>query len=515
MIISSIRVRIQIWHTSLLAFLVGGLLTAFYFHEKEIRLRELDTELSGPVIRLTPHVISIPSAGIAPGSARQGKENFLPPPRLQGQQGPEGRSPMGPGNRRHDSPHRKPLREERATTPRIKRGDAPLDSIKSEIIRSGRYVIAWDGEGNEVIRTDNAPKMRTRPELEQPDGKNQTKHYSRTLEKYREYIHVGRPGHIILLGKPIEELKARLYTLKLQLVAIWTVVVALGFGVGWILVARLMKPVENISNAAREIANGDLSRRIDTDETESELGQLAEVLNETFEKLEHSFGQQVRFTADASHELRTPVSVILAKCQFALRRDRDVEKYKQTFEECEISAQHIRRLVESLLELARVDSGEFKLQYEETDVTSVVKDCVFMLGALAEEKSITIENELKSVVCSFDRARIHQVFINLLSNAINYTPDGGRVKVLTFEDGTHCIIAFEDNGIGIDAEHLPNLFERFYRASKERDERKSTGLGLAITKAIVDAHGGQIRVESELNKGSRFEVRLPKKPSKV
>ena len=201
----------------------------------------------------------------------------------------------------------------------------------------------------------------------------------------------------------------------------------------------------------------------------------------------------------------------VAKCQFALRRERDIEKYKQTFEECETSAQHVRRLVESLLELARVDSGEFQIRYEETDLINVIEECTLMLSALAEQKSIALEKELEHALCEIDRAHIHQVVSNLMSNAIKYTPEGGHIKVTTSEDDAGCKIVIEDNGIGIEAEHLPHLFDRFYRASKERDERKSTGLGLATSKAIVDAHGGQIKVESMLGKGSRFEIWLPRK----
>ena len=492
MITHSIRGRIQLWHTTLLALIVGGLLVAFYYHQKQILTQDLDRELSSKSVKLLPHYFPVPGMGLparigepGPGDDRPDRmdapERMRPPPPRR-----------GPGRLRPD------------------RASENLAKAKDELIQQGSYFIAWNVDGKELGRTINAPAERTRPETPSNGGDRQ---FSRTKDNNREYIHISPKGNVVLIGRPLNSLRAKLHTLTYQLAAIWLTVVAVGFGVGWWLITRSLRPIRSISDSARHIANGNLSQRIDSKETESELGQLTEVLNQTFSKLEHAFDQQVRFTADASHELRTPVAVILAKCQFALMRDRDPEKYKEALSTCEASAQHIRRLVESLLELARIDSGEFQIIRTDSDLGRIAKDGAHLLHMLAEAKQVDIQVNCPDTPCFLDPDRIHQVVINLLSNAVKYTQEGGRIAISTRTEADECILAIADNGQGIAAEDLPHLFDRFYRADKGRsNERQSTGLGLAITKAIVEAHGGRIEVTARIGQGSTFSVRLPRKP---
>ncbi len=490
MIIHSIRGRIQLWHTTLLALIVGGLLVAFYYHQKQILTQDVDRDLAAEVVKFLPHYFSTPDIGPParprPPDGMEPPEWMRPPPRMR-------ESP--PGNFRPPQ------------------SAAKLAKAKSELIEQGAFLIVWGADGEELDRTTNAPSERTRPELPSI-RKEKGPQLSRTEGDYREYIHAApNRKNLILIGRALQPLQAKLRKLTYQLAATWLIVVALGFGVGWLLITRSLHPIRSISDSARRIANGDLSQRIDSKETESELGQLTEVLNQTFSKLEHSFDQQVRFTADASHELRTPIAVILAKCQLALMRERSAEKYKEALSTCEASAQHIRRLVDSLLELARVDSGEFQIIKIDGDLGRITEDCVHMLRMLAEAKQIEVHANCPATPCSLDPDRINQVVINLLSNAIKYTQEGGRIEISTRTEPNECIVTIADNGQGIAPEDLPHLFDRFYRADKGRsNERKSTGLGLAITKAIVEAHGGRIEVSADIGQGSSFSVHLPRTP---
>jgi signal transduction histidine kinase len=251
-----------------------------------------------------------------------------------------------------------------------------------------------------------------------------------------------------------------------------------------------------------------LSQRINTAETESELGRLAAVLNSTFARLESAFAQQKQFASDAAHELRTPVSVILTQTQAALIRERDSGEYKQTVEACQRAALRMKKLISALLELARLDAGQEQMKRLRFDFAKTVADCVDLVRPLADARGIKISMELPPLEIEGDAERLGQVVTNLLTNAIQYNHDGGEVKaVLKLENGM-AILAVSDTGQGIPAEDLPRVFERFYRADKSRSSGNA-GLGLAISKAIVAAHGGNIDVTSGENAGSTFTVYLP------
>ena len=261
-----------------------------------------------------------------------------------------------------------------------------------------------------------------------------------------------------------------------------------------------------------KIAGGDLSQRINAADTDSELGRLAGVLNSTFARLEAAFAQQARFTSDASHELRTPVSVILSQTQTALSRERPSSEYREALEACERAARRMRSLTESLLQLARLDAGQETMKRERFDLSRVVRDCVEMVRPLAAERGIQIQSDVPSLECLGDAERIGQVVTNLLTNAIHFNRDQGEVRLSARTEGDVVFLAVADTGQGIPAEDLPHLFERFYRADKSRSRIQGrNGLGLAICKAIMDAHGGGIEVSSQPGAGSTFTVKLPAK----
>jgi signal transduction histidine kinase len=265
--------------------------------------------------------------------------------------------------------------------------------------------------------------------------------------------------------------------------------------------------VEDISAAAARIATGDLSQRISIAETDSELGRLAEVLNSTFARLQTAFDQQARFTADAAHDLRTPVTVILTQTQSALARERPAEEYRETLEACQRAAQRMRRLIESLLELARLDAGQEPVRRASCDLAQIAGDCLELIRPLAEARGIRIHADLAAAPCQGDAERLAQVATNLLGNAIDYNHEGGEIRITTAEHRGTATLTVSNTGVGISADELPHVFERFRRADRAR-QGGHTGLGLAIAQAIVLIHGGRIGAVSEPGKGATFTVSI-------
>jgi heavy metal sensor kinase len=266
-----------------------------------------------------------------------------------------------------------------------------------------------------------------------------------------------------------------------------------------------------MTSAADAISVRNLSERIDLQETDSELGQLASVLNRTFDRLQSAFEQQSRFTADASHELRTPLSVILANAELALSRPRSSEEYRAALDTCRRASQRMKSLIDCLLMLARCDSGNSALEPSELDLEPVAKECLELMRPLAEERHIRMEATTAPLRVHGDRDRVSQVLTNLLSNAIRYNHDGGQVHVGVAAENGAAVLTVTDTGVGIPLEALPHIFDRFYRVDEARSRLEGgSGLGLAICKTIVEAHGGTITARSEPQGGTTIEVRLPR-----
>jgi len=325
----------------------------------------------------------------------------------------------------------------------------------------------------------------------------------------REVFHYTPPGECMLAGRDITRELSDSRQFAGFLLAAGGAVLALGLAGGWWLSARAIRPISEISATASRISGGDLSQRIPAADTDNELGQLASVLNSTFARLEATFAQQARFTSDAAHELRTPVSVMLTQTQSALTRDRDAVEYRETVEACQRAAQRMRRLIESLLELARLDADRKPMKRAPLDLGKLTAECLELVRPLATERGLKIQAELPVTECAGDADRLGLVITNLLTNAIHYNREGGEIRIMTQQDNDAAILTVADSGSGISPEELPHIFERFWRADKSRSRAQGcAGLGLAISKSIVDAHGGVIEVASEVQKGSVFTLRL-------
>jgi signal transduction histidine kinase len=329
-----------------------------------------------------------------------------------------------------------------------------------------------------------------------------------TIDSYREIDELLPSGEIIFVGCSIAPELRELKLLAWKLAGFGGIILFFGLAVGNWFVSRAIRPINSISTAAVKISAGDLSQRINVAEAKSELGQLAAVLNSTFARLESAFAQQKQFASDAAHELRTPVSVILTQTQTSLNRERSAEDYKQTIEACQRAAQRMRKLISALLELARLDAGQEVLKRLRFDFAKTIADCIEQVKPIADERGVKIFAELSSLEISGDSERLAQVVTNLLTNAIQYNRDGGEMRVKSESHNGLAILTVSDTGAGIAPEDFSRVFERFYRADKSRSSGNA-GLGLAISKAIVEAHGGTIEVSGEEEVGAIFTVRLP------
>lgn len=332
----------------------------------------------------------------------------------------------------------------------------------------------------------------------------------RTVDQRREFARSSYHGLRGVIGRDItpelEERRRFAWSLVFFGLAIWT----LGLLGGWWFSGRAIRPIQNISEIASRIAEGNLRERINTDGASSELTQLSTVLNQTFERLNASFERQKQFTSDASHELRTPVTILLSETQRILKRDRSPEEYRDALQTCGLTAQRMRHLIESLLLLARQEDHSVNAHWSPCDLSAILEESIRHLTPLAVEKGVTIHRDLQTAVCTGDAAALAIVAANLVTNAIQHHRAGGEVYVHCRKQDGDVIFSVKDNGPGISTADLPHLFERFYRADKARTQSEGHGgLGLAIAHTIVKNHHGTLSVTSELGQGATFTVTLP------
>lgn len=321
----------------------------------------------------------------------------------------------------------------------------------------------------------------------------------------------------LLVGLPIQPTPS--------LLAIWCFLgtLALLFAAcgGFWLAGKALRPVKMITRTAREINATDLRRRLHF-KRRDEFGELAATFDQMLARLEAAFKRQTQFTADASHELRTPLTIIDLEINRALTQFERPEEYRQALEQIQIESEQMAAMVNSLLLLARADTGQMKLDPQEVDLSDIALASVERLLPLAYSSQITLATgDLPEVLVRGDPQYLGQMLTNLIENGIKYTSGiGKRVHVeLAREEERWGVVRVQDDGPGISDEHLPSLFDRFYRVDKARSRRQSgkltndepggSGLGLSIVQWIVQAHGGEIRVESAVGVGTLFEVRLP------
>ncbi|HUH98187.1 MAG TPA: ATP-binding protein [Anaerolineales bacterium] len=326
------------------------------------------------------------------------------------------------------------------------------------------------------------------------------------------------PIGALIIGTPTS-LTSELQRLRVSLILGSLFMLLIAFTGGLWLADRAMRPVKTIAHAARNISESDLSRRINL-RGRDELAELASTFDNMLSRLQIAFDRQRRFVADASHELRTPLTITNLEINQALARDRSSADYQRALQTIHVENERMTRMVNDLMTLARMDSGQAILQFEKMDLSDAALEAVERLTALAEQQQITLETtELPELIVKGDRQYLIQMISNLIENAIKYSGSGQTVRVETgpgpADRRQFALLRITDTGPGIPPEHLPHLFDRFYRVDQARTQEDDpsaptgSGLGLSIVAWIVEAHGGKIRVESRVNFGTTFEVTLP------
>jgi heavy metal sensor kinase len=308
--------------------------------------------------------------------------------------------------------------------------------------------------------------------------------------------------------KSIDETRLRFLLIMAWVLPLGLIMAASG---GWLLAHRALKPVDRMAAAARRISAEDLSQRVNETGTGDELDNLAKTLNQMLSRLDAAFSQIRRFSADASHELQTPLTILKGEMGLALRSARTPEEYRATLESALEEVDRIDHLVEGLLLLARAEAGVLKMDRQDVDLGQVLEEVYIRLKPLADSHRIELRlGSIEPLCVQGDRERLQRMTFNLVDNAIKYTGAEGRVTLELQRDGGWASILVSDTGIGIPIEEQEHIFQPFYRTSAARPlAERGTGLGLPIAQSIAVAHGGTISVESAPGQGSSFKALIP------
>lgn len=497
--VRSIRWRLQIWYALVLLAVVSGFAGLLYYRVRTARLQEIDTHLEVGLRYLEASLRPVPPWAV---------EGLQPPPDGPFRERGKGR-PDGPPFGRPGGPPPGPGREGWFGELQLPPSMRPRPE---EEVEDRPYFVIWRRDGT-ILKTNaetppQAPVIPPEPRSGPPT--------MRVFQRgdFREVALPGVRGTLLLVGKPIVRERSELWRFAWQLAGSGGLVLVVGLLGGWLVSARVLRPIRAIATTAAAISATNLSNRIDTHQIDTELIDLAEVLNATFARLEGAFERQARFTADASHELRTPLAVLQSSAELALARPRSPEEYRQTLQASLRAAARMRSLVDGLLMLARTDAGRLDLEIKPVELSVLVEEVAAQHADAAAQAGVRLTVELPPtpVLVAGDAGFLARVPANLLSNALRHTPAGGEVRVTVTIEGNDTVLRVTDTGSGIPAEDQPRIFERFYRVDKARSRASGgSGLGLAICRGLVEAHGGTIGFTSHEGKGSTFFVRLPQK----
>ncbi|MFC1617331.1 ATP-binding protein [Candidatus Margulisiibacteriota bacterium] len=280
----------------------------------------------------------------------------------------------------------------------------------------------------------------------------------------------------------------------------------------FILTRWVLNPISKLNKTAKALSTTDHKQFLPVVGSNDELDQLAETFNNNFRKIRDSYKRITLFTADASHELRLPITAIRGEAEVMLQKDRTIEEYRTVLANMVEEMDHMKKVLDRLLKLSRADSGEDPLDIKELNINKLVSKLIDYYQALAELKNIPLilSGSEKDIIIKGDREKLQELFSNLIENAIKYTNNNGKINLNIIIKKSFCEISIKDTGIGIPAKHLSSIFKRFYRVDKSRSRQEGgAGLGLSIAQMIAQAHNGKITVISELQKGSLFTVKLP------
>lgn len=329
------------------------------------------------------------------------------------------------------------------------------------------------------------------------------------------YFNEGQLGYVVQLATYLRHLEKNMRNFREVLFVALSLAFLLSSLGGWLLSRRSLRPIDELTNMTTRITASNLSERLPLQGSGDHLDRLATTINQMVARIEASFRKLAQFTADAAHELRTPIAALKGEAEVLLSRSRTAEEYRETLFNSLERLSFLTRLINDLLFLSQADEGKDTIHLETVDLTPTLRELWEAFNVVAAQKNIRFDYQGPSGVrISGDRVRLTQLFSNLIDNALKYTPQGGTIILSLSLSLAHAAdkatITLKDNGIGIPPEDLPYVFDRFYRVDKSRSrESGGTGLGLSICQQIVAAHQGTIEVKSTLHHGTTVIVTLP------
>lgn len=385
------------------------------------------------------------------------------------------------------------------------------DSVVAQLDQSRFAVRLIDKQGNVTAAVGDFPKLSTDSLIQ---AGFETIEYNNTPWRiYTQLIETQSKEHEVWLQTAqsiniIDEIRSNL--LRPILIGLPLALIAAAWG-GMFMANRALRPVDTITRTVQALNATDLTRRIDYQGPADELGRLTWTLNSMLDRLQSAFDAERQFTADASHELRTPLTAIKGQISVTLNRQRTVEDYEATLHQIQHETDRLIHLTNGLLFLARLDALPQYWQAESINLSDLLEAVAEQVHPLAEAKQIALHTHIPRMLSvSGVPDHLIQLFLNMLDNAIKYTPLNGQIIFSAQQNDNEVLVSVHDNGTGIAPEHLSHLFKRFYRVERERSSKTGgTGLGLAIAYQIAREHHGDIKVESSLGKGTTFIVSLP------
>jgi heavy metal sensor kinase len=337
-----------------------------------------------------------------------------------------------------------------------------------------------------------------------PDGR-------KMLLAAREVQAPGGARYLVETGALMDEVQAHLRRWLMFLLVVLPVVTALAVGGGSLLVKRALSPVDRIAASAERISSHNLSERLPVSQTGDELERLSVALNHMIQRLDEALQYSLRFMADASHELRTPLTVLRGELESVIEEPALAPEWRERLGSALEEVERLASIVEGLFAISRLDAGEAAAEWMRLDLARLTAATADQMSLLAEDKNIHVTcAAAEPVWVEGDQARLKQVVVNLLDNAIKYTLQGGVVALTVSAVNSHAVLEVADNGVGIPTEALPRVFDRFFRVDKARSrELGGAGLGLSIVKSICTAHHGRVEASSLPGQGTRLRVELP------
>jgi two-component system OmpR family sensor kinase len=395
--------------------------------------------------------------------------------------------------------------------------NAPQSEGTTELVR---YAEVWRADGSPVVRSQS---LGTKDLPTSLDALAAARHREVVLvslvwngEPLRavyyplELVAPVHRAHILQVAAPLRPVGNVLTTLEEFLAGIGIIATGLTFVGGWALAGRAVRPAREIAEQAEAITAGSLGARIRAHADALEYQRLVGVLNDMLERLEAAFDAQRRFVADASHEIRHPLTVLRAALDLALRRDRSPEEYRAAIADGIGQADRVSALAAGLLTLARSDAGVLNPQREEHDLGELAAEACRRMTPIAQARGVHLDGPTESLGVGLDPALVGRALDNLVDNAVKFTPSGGTVRVFVEQDGSDALVHVVDTGLGVAPDQRAHLFERFFRGDPSRAAEGGTGLGLAIARGIAEAHGGTVSYASNPDHGSHFTLRLPR-----